>query len=306
MFAAPPAVEAEVFTTIPEKFWRRGEANAWAQVQLHGAEAPVFLEGPAFDKDGNLWVTDIPWGRLFRISPDGEVELGGEYDGQPNGMKFLADGRLLIADHHRGMMLFDPATGKAQPWFERYQLEPFKGCNDLTISKAGDVYFTDQGQSGWQSPTGRLFRVRAGSGQLELLLDNIPSPNGLVLNRAENALYLAVTRANAIWRVGLHGDGSIGKVGTFIQMSGGNGPDGLAIDEDGNLVVCHVGFGAVWLFSARGEPMLRVNSPAGAHTTNVAFGGPDNKTLFITESGSGTILTAQMPVAGRRLYAASV
>ncbi len=305
MFAAPPAIEAEIFAQVPERFHREA-GSEWARVQLHGAPTPVFLEGPAFDRDGNLWVTDIPWGRLFRIAPDGEVELGGEYDGQPNGMKFLADGRLLIADHARGMMLFDPASGKAEPWFERYQLEPFKGCNDLTVAENGDVYFTDQGQSGWQSPTGRLFRVRAGTGRLELLLDNIPSPNGLVLNRAGTSLFLAVTRANAIWRVGLHADGSIGKVGTFIQMSGGNGPDGLAIDADENLVVCHVGFGAVWLFSARGEPMLRINSPVGAHTTNVAFGGPEGKTLFITESASGTILKAEMPVPGRELYPATL
>jgi gluconolactonase len=306
MFAAPPAVEAEVFAAIPESFHRRGEISPWAQVQLHGAETPVFLEAPAFDAQGKLWVADIPWGRLFRIAPDGTVALGGEYDGWPTGMKFLSDGRLLIACHKRGMVIFDPASGKAEPWFERHQLEPFKGCNDIAIARDGDLYFTDQGQSGWQSPTGRLFRVRKGSGQLELLLDNIPSPNGLVLNKAENALFLAVTRANAIWRVGLHGDGSVGKVGTFIQLSGGNGPDGLAIDEDDNLSVCHVGFGAVWLFSRLGEPMLRINSPVGIHTTNIAYGGPDRRTLFITESGSGTILRAEMPVAGRKVYTTSV
>jgi len=306
MFAAPPAVDAEVFTTIPEGFHRRGEISPWAQVQLHGAETPVFLEAPAFDADGNLWVADIPWGRLFRIAPDGTVELGGEYDGWPTGMKFLADGRLLIACHKRGMVIFDPSTGKAEPWFERYQLEPFKGCNDIAITRDGDLYFTDQGQSGWQSPTGRLFRVRKGTGQLELLINNIPSPNGLVLNKAENALFLAVTRANAIWRVGLHADGSVGKVGTFIQMSGGNGPDGVTIDEDDNISVCHVGFGAVWLFSRLGEPMLRINSPVGVHTTNIAYGGPDMRTLFITESGSGTILKAALPVPGRQVYTTSI
>ncbi len=306
MFAAPPAVEAEVFATIPNQFWRHGETTGWAKVQLHGGAAPVFLEGPAFDADGNLWVTDIPWGRLFRIAPDGTVTLGGEYDGQPNGMKFLSDGRLLIADHARGMMIFDPQTGNAEPWVERYQLEPFKGCNDLTVAKNGDVYFTDQGQSGWQSPTGRLFRVRAGSDELELVLDNIPSPNGLVLTADESAILLAVTRANAVWRVGLHADGSVGKAGTFIQMTGGTGPDGLVIDAEGNLVVCHVGLGVVWLFSARGEPMLRVNCPCGTFTTNAAFGGPAGRTLYFTESASATILKAELPVAGRELHAATV
>jgi len=306
MFAAPPSIEADIFTTIPDRFWRHGEKTEWEKVQLHGTAAPIFLEGPAFDRDGNLWVTDIPWGRLFRIALDGAVELGGEYDGQPNGMKFLADGRLLIADHARGMVIFDPASGRTENWLTGYQLEPFRGCNDLTVARNGDIYFTDQGQSSWAQPNGRLFRVRAGSDEPELLLGNIPSPNGLVLNKAETAVFLAVTRANAIWRIGLHADGSIGKAGTFIQMSGGTGPDGVAIDEEENLVVCHVGFGAVWLFSARGEPKLRINSPVGHHTTNVAFGGPDGKTLFITESGSGTILKAEMPVSGRQLHPASL
>lgn len=307
MFAPPPAVEAEVFATIPENFMRRGRSSEWARVQLHGVDAPAFLEGPAFDGEGNLWVTDIPWGRLFKISPDGEVSLGAEYDGQPNGLKFLDDGRLLIADHHRGMMICDPATGCVEPWFERFLLEPFHGCNDLTIARSGDVYFTDQGQSGWHNPNGRLFRVRKGSGKIELLLDKIPSPNGLVLNKAETALYLAVTRANAIWRLPLVMEGDyVSKVGTFIQMSGGNGPDGLTIDEEDNLVVCHVGFGAVWLFSRLGEPMLRINSPAGLYTTNAAYGGPENRTLFITESSTGTILKAELPVPGREIYSTSL
>ncbi|TCM15405.1 gluconolactonase [Novosphingobium sp. PhB165] len=307
MFAAPPAVMAELFCRIPDKFRRFGESTEWARVQLHGAPAPVFLEGPVFDAEGNLWVTDIPWGRLFRIAPDGTCELGFEYDGQPNGMKFLADGRLLVADHHKGMVICDPATGKVETWFDRYLLEPFLGCNDLTIASNGDIYFTDQGQSGWQNPNGRLFRVRAGTDRLELLLSGIPSPNGLVLNKAETALFLAVTRANAVWRCPLVEDGEVvSKVGTYIQMSGGSGPDGLTIDEDDNLVVCHVGFGAVWLFSNRGEPMLRIDVPEGRHTTNAAYGGPDNRWLYFTESSTGTVYRTEMPVPGRPIYSASI
>jgi gluconolactonase len=303
MFAAPPAIQAEVFATIPEKFRKCGARSEWVDIQFAGAEMPTFLEGPEFDKDGNLWVTDIPWGRLFKISPAGEVSIGVEYDGQPNGLKFMADGRGLIADHHRGILLFDPASGTVEPYIERNLLEPFLGCNDLTIAANGDLYFTDMGQSGLHRPNGCLYRYSA-NGKLECLLDNIPSPNGLVLNKAQTMLYLAVTRANAIWKVPLMPDGRISKVGVWVQLSGGaSGPDGLAIDQDDNLVVCHNGFGAAWLFSAIiGEPMLRINSPCGIYTTNCAFGGPGNKSLFITESKSGTILKAQMPVSGRQLY----
>jgi gluconolactonase len=85
-------------------------------------------------------------------------------------------------------------------------------------------------------------------------------------------------------------------------MSGGVGPDGMAIDEQGNLAVCHPGLGAVWLFSSRGEPVYRINSPEGLMTTNCAYGGPGGKRLYITESKSGTILCADLPVAGFPLY----
>jgi hypothetical protein len=76
----------------------------------------------------------------------------------------------------------------------------------------------------------------------------------------------------------------------------------LSIDEDGGLAVAHVGLGAVWLFNRRGEPTLRVNAPQGAHTTNLAYGGADRKTLYITESETGTILSAPVEVAGRAMF----
>ncbi len=301
MFAAPPRIEADVFAKIPAELGVTGRKSYWAEIQFGGADTPTFLEGPSFDRDGNLWVVDIPWGRLLKITPAGEVSVGAEYDGEPNGLKFHKDGRAFICDHKNGIMVFDPKTGEVAPFLERSSLERFKATNDLVFTRNGDMYFTDQGQTSLADPSGRLYRLRA-NGRLECLLNNIPSPNGLVLNKAENVLFLAVTRANAIWKITLLDNGDIAKVGTYIQMSGGNGPDGMAIDDDDNIAVCHVGFGAVWLFSARGEPMLRIDAPAGHMTTNCAFGGPDNKTLYITESKTGTVLSAPMPVAGRLMY----
>lgn len=301
MFATPERLKAEVFARIPERFHVTGRASEWARTQLHGAPAPVFLEGPSFDLDGNLWLVDIPWGRIFRIDPHGSVELAAEYDGEPNGLKFHPDGRAFIADYRNGIMVLDPRSGRVEPFLERTRLERFKGCNDLFFASNGDLYFTDQGQTGLHDPSGRLFRLRT-SGQLELVLQGIPSPNGLVLNLEETAVYLAVTRANAIWRVPLMADGSATKVGVYIQMSGGGGPDGIALDAAGGLAVCHVGFGAVWVFSPRGEPLVRIDSPAGPYTTNCAYGGEDGRTLYMLESRSGSILTARLPVAGQPMY----
>lgn len=301
MYPIPEGVEAEVFAVIPESLRVRDRASDWAGVQIHGAAAPTFLEGPCFDPAGNLWVTDIPWGRLLKVTPDGQVSVGAEYDGYPNGLKFLKDGSALIADFKNGIMRFDPASGRVEPYVTRRLLEPFRGCNDLCVASNGDVYFTDQAQSSLADAYGKVFRLRADTGRVELVLDNIPSPNGLVLNKAENALYLAVTRANAIWKINFNADGSTGKVGLFIQLSGGHGPDGIAIDDNDGLAVCHVGMGSVWLFDPWGEPTLRIRSPEGRMTTNLAYGGPDNRTLYITESTTGAILRAEAPVPGRRL-----
>lgn len=300
MFAPPPVIETTIFARVPEALSRADRKSDWVDVLQMGAPTPSFLEGPSFDREGNLWITDIPWGRLFKITPEGKLTLAFEYDGEPNGLKFHRDGRAFITDHRHGIMVFDPKAEKIEPCLERGRFERFKGVNDLVFASNGDLYFTDQGMAGLHDPSGRVWRLRA-SGQLDCLLDQVPSPNGLALNQAETILYLCVTRANAIWRVPLMGDG-VGRVGLFIQMSGGTGPDGMAMDEEDNLAVCHVGFGTVWLFSRLGEPLYRIKSCAGLATTNCAFGGPERKSLFITESATGSVLRAELKVPGRAMY----
>ncbi len=123
------------------------------------------------------------------------------------------------------------------------------------------------------------------------------------MNVEENAIFVAATRGNCVWRAPLLNDGSVTKVGVFVQLSGGlGGPDGLAIDEAGNLAVAHAGLGVVWLFDRLGQPKSRVQSCAGILTTNVAYGGEDRKTMYITESESGAILRAKMAVAGKAMH----
>lgn len=302
MYAAPPSVQSRVFARIPDRYRVQGRRNRWIDVQRGGAATDCFLEGPSFDRAGNLFVVDVAWGRIFRISPAGEVELFLEYDGEPNGLKIHADGRIFIADYRHGIMVVDPRTRELKPLLNRSALDRFKGVNDLVFASNGDLYFTDQGLTGLHDPTGALYRLRA-NGQLDKLLGNIPSPNGLVLNAAENTVYVNVTRANCVWRVPMLADGTPYKVGVFIQLSGGGGgPDGLAADADGGLAIAHVGMGTVWLFSALGEPVLRIRSAAGQATTNVAYGGAGNQSLFITESESGSILCADVAVPGRPMY----
>ncbi|MET0677876.1 MAG: SMP-30/gluconolactonase/LRE family protein [Bradyrhizobium sp.] len=299
MYAPPQIIETEIFARLPEKFRRKDKDNPWVIVNRRGMPADSFLEGPSFDRDGQLYIVDIPYGRVFRISPAGEFTLVAEYDGEPNGLKIAKDGRIVITDYRHGLMLLDPASGKVTSLLERRWSERFKGVNDLVFAKNGDIYFTDQGQTGMHDPTGRVYRLRV-DGTLDLLLGNVPSPNGLVLNGTEHILYVAATRGNNVWRVPLMPDGTVSKVGIFVQLSGSlGGPDGMAMDQDDNLAIAHAGLGTVWIFSRMGEPLYRVKSCAGLATTNVAYGGPDNKTLYITESETGSILQARLPVAGR-------
>ena len=300
MFAPAQRVETRVFARLPEHLRVKGRRSGWAfgkgNDELHS-----FLEGPCFDRAGNLYVTDIPYGRILRVTPDAQWSVAAEYDGWPNGLAIHKDGGIFIADHKRGIMALDPASGRVEPVLENVRREGFKGTNDLTFASNGDLYFTDQGQTGLQDPTGRVFRLRH-NGDVDCLIDKVPSPNGLVLSRDEKTLFLAVTRANQIWRVPLHPDGTTSKVGAFITLSGGGGPDGMALADDGSLAVAHVGLGSVWIFDRLGEPRYRLVSCEDLSTTNIAFGGPADKTLFITESDSGTILAAEVGIAGRRLY----
>jgi gluconolactonase len=288
-FAPPPRVTAEVFTRLPERF-RRPRATEWARWNRGGREIDSFLEGPCCDAQGRLYVTDIPFGRIFRISAEGTWEQVADYDGWPNGMKIGPDGRLLVTDYKRGLLRVDPATGAVEPLLETARSEGFKGLNDLALGADGSIFFTDQGQTGLHDPTGRVYRLRP-DGRLDLLIGTVPSPNGIVVAPDLSQVMVAVTRANQVWRLPLHGDGAVTKAGVFLNLHGGpGGPDGLAWDPEGHLLVAHTGVGTVWRVNARGEPTLAILSPAGASTTNLCLGGAEGQDLFITESETGSIL----------------
>jgi len=297
LLQAPQVRDTEVFTRMPQRFRRTGERSDWADANRGGQPTDSFLEGPVFDRAGNLYVTDIPFGRIFRIDPKGEWEHVAEWLGEPNGMKFLNERELLIADYRNGLMLCDIASGAIRPYLERRNSERFKGVNDLIFDSRGNLYFTDQGQTGLHDPTGRLYRLRQ-DGRLDVLLANVPSPNGVALSPDERVLYLGVTRGNAVWRVPLLDDGSVSKASAFFTSYGPSGPDGLAMDQQGRLIVANPGLGFAWVLNHRGEPEIVLRSCAGASLTNVAFGGPERKTLYCTESVSGSVLRAELDVPG--------
>jgi gluconolactonase len=194
------------------------------------------------------------------------------------------------------LLSFDPESGQ-----RTLLADDFKGLNDLVFADNGDLYVTDPGESGLEDAHGRVFRIRP-DGTCDLLMDGLPYPNGLVLNPAQDVLYVAVSRSLQTLRMPLH-DGRVRKCGVFLQLSGGlGGPDGMAVCDDGTLVVVHAGFGTVWCFSALGEPLARIRSCTGIRTTNVAFHPDERDTLYITEAEHGVILRVRLPHRGRTMF----
>ncbi|MES2842324.1 MAG: SMP-30/gluconolactonase/LRE family protein [Pseudomonadota bacterium] len=300
----PPEIRSlDVFTTLPARF-RQRQRTVWSDANMGGREVDSFLEGPVFDAAGNLYVTDIPFGRVFRIDPQGEWELVAQWDGEPNGMKFLNATELLVTDYRNGLMVVDSRSGTVRPHLGRRNTESFKGLNDLTFDSQGNLYFTDQGQTGLHDPTGRVYRLSP-SGRLDVLLNNVPSPNGIVLSQDEKFLFVAVTRGNCVWRMPLLADGGVSKTGQFFTSHGPSGPDGLAVDTAGQLLVANPGLAFVWVLNHRAEPVQVLRTETGASLTNLAFGGPERKTLYCTESTSGSILCMPMAAEGAVVHRGS-
>lgn len=296
-FLSKPAVKSvEVFSRLPDKFRLPNVQTDWAKANRGGQSTDSFLEGPVWDGQ-NLYVTDIPHGRIFRICPKGEWELITQYQGEPNGMKLYDDTHLLITDYQNGLMLLNIQSGEISPFLTRKNSERFKGVNDLTFDSKGNLYFTDQGQTGLHDPTGRVYRLSK-DGKLDTLLDNCPSPNGLVLSLDEKVLFVGMTRGNCVWRVPLLEDGSVSKVSQFFTSYGPSGPDGLTIDSQGRILVANPGLGYVWVLNHKAEPVEVLTTDVGTSLTNLCYGGADLTTLYMTESVSGTILTTTMSVAG--------
>jgi gluconolactonase len=296
---SPRRLTAEPVATIPLEL-QRHEPSQWAAEVLGVPSVGSFLEGPCFGPDGVLHVSDLAHGRVFRISPAGDVLGAVDVGRHPNGLARHADGRVFVADYGAGVLALEGDVAEAL--LTTHRLEPFRGLSDLVFAADGTLYFTDQGQSDLRYPTGRLFRWSAAAGTT-VLMDGIASPNGVALSPDGRVLYVAVTRAGCVYRVPLRPDGSLGKVGVFVHAAGGaGGPDGLAVAADGSLAVAQYGVGQVSVFDCLGRLTAVITTPTGLGTTNVAYGLDDPTALYITEADSGSVLRARLDVPGLPLF----
>lgn len=292
IYALPEKITAERLSSVPSEF--RRPHPGFTTPNLGAFDC--YIEGATVDSGGNVLMVDIPASRVMKLSLDGKWSIVAEYDGRPKGMAIHPDGRLFVADNRLGIVVVDPLTGKSDVALSRSRFGGFQACNDIAVSKSGSVIFSDQAASCISEPNGCVYRWNA-DGSVDRLLNNVPGPNGVTYNSQETQMFVSATRANAIWRVWLNADGSRDKTMVFIQMSGGIGPDGIIADEEGGLVVAHLGVG-VWRFDSTGHPTHFIETPGGNLCSSVRFAGPGSNLLYITEAFTGSVFSAVLPCAG--------
>jgi len=280
-------ITASLWSKLPEHFHYKGKPNDWVKMTRPGEGLHSFLEGPCFDEHGTMWLVDVPYGRIFRINSDGKWQLHHTYDGEPHSIKQKCDGNFVLTDYRNGLLQYDGRDG----FKTLLSGDKFKGLSDLTIARNGDIWFTDSGRTSLSDPTGSVYHYKE-DGTLDHVLNNVPYPNGIAISSDGKQVYLSATRANAVWRfLADYPDPKWPMVGTYIQMSGGLGPDGLSVHENGNLAVAHAQTGRAYVYNIFGDTVAEIELPVGLWITSLIF---KNDTLYIVEAQTGAIYTAEI------------
>lgn len=243
-----------------------------------------FLEGPNFDANGTLWLVGLRSGEILKAGP-GTCEVAGRSGGFPGGARLSKDGALLVTDRI-GLLSYDLGTGAVEELAARYGNENMKGLNDLVIDSSGGIYFTEPYGSNATKTDGRVFYYSPETKAVTLIGDTFAFPNGVMLSPDEKTLYVGDYALNRIIGLPLSGSGAVNTAGVpyvFAYMQGGVGPDGMVVDEDGNLYVAHYRAGEVVIYDRDGFVIETLKMPEGAGmgTTNVAL---HDGYLYITEA----------------------
>jgi gluconolactonase len=262
-----------------------------------------FTEGPAMGPDGMLYFSDITSparsgnqaGYIWRLDPaTRQAEIWRSPSGMSNGLAWDAEGRLVAAlganFGSRAIVRTDLGTGHSVFLAGLHNGRSLNSPNDLVIDAAGRVYFTDPryvGHEPLEQPVEGVYRIDP-DGTVVRIIDNAGKPNGIVISPDGGTLYVAsvedpaLTGFNAILAWDLAGDGSVSSGRTFVDFRPDAGPDGMAVDVDGNLYLARPSAQpGVYVVSPEGEELAWLRLPE--RPSNVAFGTGDHaRTLFIT------------------------
>lgn len=260
-----------------------------------------FLEGPVWDAaSGSLLFTElqnaagpqrVQPSAIRRFTPPATFATFVENAGS-NGLAITPDGTEILAATHdqRSVSSYRLADRARAVLAREYRGAQFNSPNDLTVRGDGTVYFTDPNfqrggrpdQLGGTTGVYRVRHSRAGAGTVSLVDAGVAQPNGIVLSPDEKTLYVGGNAGNRIFRYQVLSDGSTGPRTDFAAL---RGPDGATVDCAGNVYWASYNDGRVHVFDPAGRQLGTI--AAGRNTTNVAFGGADRRTLFVTSGTTG-------------------
>ena len=248
-------------------------------------------EGPAVDKDGNIYAVNFAKeGTIGKVTPDGKPELFVELPqgSTGNGIRFDSKGDMYIADYTGHNVL---KVNMATKNISVHAHEPtMSQPNDIAIDSKDRIYASDPN---WKEKTGRFWRVDT-DGKVTLL-DSLGTANGIEVSPDENTLY--VNAGREIWAYDLSEEGEISNKRRLIEFPD-HGVDGMRCDVKGNIYIARFGKGTVAKISPKGFIIKEVTL-TGKKPTNVAFGGKDGRTVYVTLMDMGNLESFRVDEPGR-------
>jgi gluconolactonase len=252
------------------------------------------IEGPACNKDGNIYAVSFEKkGTTGKVTPEGECSLFIELpEGSVgNGIRFNSKGEMLIADYTGHNVLKVNMETKEISVFAH---EPkMNQPNDIAITSTDIVFASDPN---WKDSTGNLWRIDQ-DGKVTLLESNLGTTNGVEVSPGNRILYVNESIQRNIWAYDLSPEGDISNKRLLIKFED-FGLDGMRCDEEGNLYITRYYKGTVVKVSPNGE-ILQEIILTGKKPSNIAFGGPDGRTAYVTLADKGNIETFRVDVPGR-------
>lgn len=254
------------------------------------------IEGPAFDAAGNLYVVNFKQdGTIGLVNADGAVTLFVTLpEGSiANSIQFDSKGKMYLADFKgHNILTVDMKTKKVGVYVHN---ENFNQPNDICINKKDQLFASDPN---WKESTGKIWRIDKG-GKAVLLSDQMGTTNGITLSPDEKILYVNESVQRKIWAFDVNEKGDISNKRLFAEFPD-FGFDGMKCDAEGNLYVTRYGKGAIAVLSPKGE-LIREVMLKGKRCSNLVFGGPKGKTVFVTLQDRKGMESFQNDIAGKGL-----
>lgn len=249
----------------------------------------LFTEGPAADKEGNVFFTDQPNNTIWKYDVNGTLQLFMNNAGRANGLYFDNEGNLIAcADENNQLWQIDKEKN-VTILLDNFGGKKLNGPNDVWVHSSGTIYFTDPY---YQRPywsrrqaelaTQNVYRLSKGKREVLPVIENLKQPNGIIGTPDGRWLYVADIGAGKTYKYNILSNGNLGNGELFCEM----GSDGMTLDAAGNLYLTGNG---VTIFNPMGIQIGHIPIPE-KWTSNVTFGGKNRRQLFITASEAVYVL----------------